>query len=311
MPVQTEWLEKDYYEVLGVPETATEKDIQRAYRRLARQLHPDANPGDPAAEERFKDVSAAYDVIGDPEKRKEYDEIRRLGPMAGGFGAPGGPGAGGFRFEAGNLGDFDFGVGSLFGDFFGSAAGAGGRSRPRVARGQDLEAELHLPFEDAVFGTTTQLTVQSGRTTQVRIPPGVEDGQLIRLAGRGGQAPDGGQPGDLYIAVRVDPHRLFGRKGSNLTLTVPVTYPEAALGADIKVPTLHGQPVTLRIPPGTPSGRTLRVRGHGVPKRRGGRGDLLVTIEVAVPSTVEDGQRRAIEALAEVLPKNPRQHLGV
>jgi molecular chaperone DnaJ len=301
---QTQWLEKDYYEVLGVAETATEKDTQRAYRKLARQLHPDANPDDPTAESRFKDVAAAYDVIGDADKRREYDEVRRLG--ASGFGPGGGPGAGGFRFDAGNLGDFD--LGSLFGDLLG---GAGGRSRPRVVRGQDLEAELHLPFEDAVLGTTTQLTVQGGTTTQVRIPAGVEDGQLIRLAGRGGPAPEGGQPGDLYIAVRVDPHRLFGRKGPNLTLTVPVTYPEAALGADVKVPTLDGPPVTLRIPAGTRSGRTLRVRGQGVPKRGGGRGDLLVTVEVAVPATLTDAERRAIEALAEATTSNPRQHLGV
>ena len=308
MPVQTEWLEKDYYEVLGVPETATEKDIQRAYRKLARQLHPDHNPDDPSAEERFKDVSAAYDVVGDPEKRKEYDELRRLGPMAAGFGGPGGPGgpgSGGFRFEAGNLGDFD--LGSLFGDLF----GGGGRSRPRAVRGQDLEAELHLPFEEAVLGTTRQLSVQGGTTTQVRIPAGVEDGQMIRLSGRGGPAPEGGQPGDLYVAVRVEPHRLFGRKGSNLTLTVPVTYPEAALGADVKVPTLDGPAVTLRIPAGTASGRTLRVRGHGVPKRDGGRGDLLVTVEVAVPPTMDGAERRAVEALAQVTGRNPRQHLGV
>jgi molecular chaperone DnaJ len=309
MPVQTEWLEKDYYEVLGVPETATEKDIQRAYRKLARQLHPDANPDDPTAEARFKDVAAAYEVIGHAEKRQEYDEIRRLGPMAGGPGGPagpGGPGTGGFRFEAANLGDLD--LGSLFGDLLGGASG--GHSRPRAVRGQDLEAELHLPFEDAVLGTTTQLSMR-GTTTQVRIPAGVEDGQRIRLAGRGGPAPGGGQPGDLFIAVRVEPHRLFGRKGPNLTLAVPVTYPEAALGADIKVPTLDGPPVTLRIPAGTPSGRTLRVRGHGAPRRDGGRGDLLVTVEVAVPRTLGDAERRAVEALAEATTGDPRQHLGV
>jgi molecular chaperone DnaJ len=373
--VQTEWLEKDYYEVLGVPATASEKDIQRAYRRLARQLHPDANPDNPSAEERFKAVSAAYDVVGDPGKRKEYDEVRRLGPMAGGF-APGGGGGGGggFSFRADDLGD----LGGLFGNLFGRGAGQGG-ARPAAARGRDLEAEVRLRFEDAVLGTTTTLHIEaevacetcggsgarpgtapttcprcggvgtvsesqgffalsqpcpecSGRGTvvsdpcgdcqgrgtrhrprqvKVRIPAGVEDGQLIRLTGRGDAGRNGGPPGDLFVAVRVERHRLFGRAGRNLTLTVPISYPEAVLGADIKVPTLDGPAVTVRIPPGTPSGRTLRVRGHGVADQAGGRGDLLVTVEVAVPTRLTEPEREAVEALARTGGTDLRAHLGV
>lgn len=369
MAVQTEWLEKDYYEVLGVPETASEKEIQRAYRRLARRYHPDANPGDPGAEERFKEISAAYDVLGDREKRKEYDELRRFGPaQTGGFG----DGAGGFRFGGFDLGD-------LFGDAFGGPVRA---SRRRSAtRGRDLEAELHLRFEQAVSGLTTEVhltsaatcptcggsgarpgtapvtcpvcqgrgqvseaqgffaishtcprcggrgqvvetpcdecrgagAVRAPRRVKVRVPAGVDDGTLIRLPGRGEPGRNGGPPGDLFVVVRVSPHPLFGRRGDDLTLTVPVTYPEAVLGADVKVPTLDGPPVTVRVPPGTPSGRVLRVRGHGVPRRDGGRGDLLVTVEVAVPTRLSGKERKAVEALAKAMNgnANPRTHLGV
>jgi molecular chaperone DnaJ len=353
--MQTEWLEKDYYEVLGVPETASEKDVTRAYRKLARELHPDTHPGDTAAEERFKEVSAAYDVIGDPAKRKEYDELRRRGPVAAGFGpagsgpagsGPAGPDGGGyartgFTFRVEDLGDLgDLGgfgdLGDILGGFFGrgtgDAGGAGGaRSGApfagRRAAGVDLGAELRLGFEDAVRGTTATVTVPMGadapagnwpegesgkgpRRVKVRVPAGVEDGQTIRVAGRGGPGHDGGPPGDLYVTIRVAPHRLFGRKGRHLTLTVPVTYPEAVLGADIKVPSLDGEPVTVRIPPGTPSGRTFRVRGGGVKGARA-TGDLLVTVEVAVPKKVSAAERRALEALAEAGGASPRSHLGV
>ncbi|MBW3615810.1 MAG: DnaJ domain-containing protein [Actinobacteria bacterium] len=323
MAVQAEWLEKDYYKVLGVHETASDKEIQSAYRRLARQLHPDANPDNPQAEGRFKEVSAAYDVLGDADKRKEYDELRRLGPMAGAaFGAgPGyyGQGAGGqtFTFRTGDAGGFtDFdGFGDLFGDLFGTSRPSW--DEPSAARrGRDLEAELTLPFDKAVFGITTDvhLSTEAGgqpRRVRVRIPAGVEDGQLIRLAGRGEPGRNGGPPGDLFVVVRVEPHPSFGRTGRNLTLTVPITYPEAVLGAEVKVPTLDGPPVTLRIPPGTPSGRTLRVRGHGVPGPRGGRGDLLVTVEVAVPKRISAAEREAVEALAKVMEGGPRAGLGV
>src|SRR5437764_14709261 len=373
---QREWFEKDYYKVLGVPEEATDKDIRRAYRKLAKEHHPDSNPGH---EDRFKEISAAYDVLSDEEKRTAYDEVRRLGPMAGGFGpGPGGPGAGGFTFTTDDLGDMG-GLGDLFGNLFG---GGGGRRRgagpvgPR--RGDDLETELHLSFLDAVNGVTTTVNLTSeaachtchgsgaapgttpvvcptcggrgavednqgpfsfsracpqcnGRGTivespcptckgsgverrprqvKVRIPAGVDDGQRIRLKGRGGAGRNGGPPGDLYVVVHVASHDLFHRKGRDLLLTVPVTSPEAALGAEIQVPTLDGAPVTLRIPAGTRSGRTFRVKGRGVPHKKG-TGDLLVTTEVAVPAKLTPEQREAVETLAEASTESPRRHLGV
>ena len=305
MAAQTDWLEKDYYAVLGVPETASEQEITRAYRRLARELHPDVNPDKPEAEERFKDVSAAYDVVGDPAKRKEYDEVRRLARA--GVGSDGGPGAGGFRIymddfaDLGDLGD----LGGLFGDLF------GGSGRPRSRRGRDLEAETELGFEEAVRGTTATLRLggESPRQATVRVPAGIEDGQLIRVPGHGAPGRDGGPPGDLYVTARVAKHPLFGRRGNDLTLTVPITFAEAALGASIAVPTLD-RPVTVRIPAGTRSGRTFRVKGHGVP-HAGGVGDLLVTVEVAVPQRLSAEEREAIEALAAASKESPRRHLGV
>jgi molecular chaperone DnaJ len=380
MAPQREWFEKDYYRVLGVSDTASQKDIRGAFRKLSRQYHPDANPDDKAAEERFKEVSAAYDVVGDPEKRKEYDEVRKLGPVGGMFGGPGasGPGAGGFRFEdVGDLGDV---LGGLFGRGRrrGSPAGAGGTRGTGPHRGQDLESELHLAFEDAVHGltTTVHLTSEAAcstchgtgarpgttprtcpmcegrgviddnqgffsfsspcpecagrgytidepcptcrgtgiehrpREVKVRIPAGVGDGQRIRLRGRGGPGRNGGPAGDLYVTVRVKPHPLFGRRGNDLTITVPITFPEAALGADVVVPTLDGGSVKVRIPAGTRSGRTFRVRGKGVAARRK-TGDMLVTVEVAVPQKLSAEERRAVEALAAANGASPRAHLGV
>ena len=387
---QTEWFEKDYYKALGVAQGATDDEIRRAYRKLAKQHHPDANPG---SEERFKEISAAYDVLSDPAKRKEYDDVRRLGPMAGAFGGrggaggPGGPGGAGanFNFSADDLGDL---LGGLFGRFRGGGPGTAGAGatgpRPRGTtsagpqRGADLEAALHLSFTEAVNGVTTTVNVTSEtpcqtchgsgaapgtspticpqcagrgvlddnqgffsfsrtcprcagrgmivetpcptcagrgvevrpRQVKVRVPPGVDDGQRIRLKGRGGPGRNGGPAGDLYVVVSVAEHELFGRKGRDLTLTVPVTFPEAALGADITVPTLEGTPVTLRIPPGTRSGRTFRVKGRGVPGSKSS-GDLLVSVEVAVPSTLSTAERRAIEELAAANHDSPRAHLGV
>lgn len=314
MAVRAEWLEKDYYEVLGVPPTATEKELDRAYRKLARELHPDANPDDPEAGERFKEVTAAYDVLGDAERRKEYDEARRLqasgfrpGPGFGGpgFGGPGDGGPGGFTFrftEGGADGGFD--LGDLLGDLFGGGGPAS--HEPRARRGRDLVAGLTLGFEEAVRGTTRTVTLADDaggreRTVRARVPAGVEDGQTIRLPGRGEPGRNGGPAGDLLLRVRVEPHARFGRQGRDLTLTLPVSFPEAALGAEVTVPTLDG-PVTLRVPAGTPSGRTFRVRGRGVPAVAGGRaGDLLVTVEVAVPPALTPEQRRAVEALAAAL----------
>jgi molecular chaperone DnaJ len=374
MAPQREWFEKDYYRVLGVPETASAKDIKSAFRKLSRQYHPDANPGDVAAEERFKEVSAAYDVVGDAERRKEYDEVRRLGPAASGF-PGGGFGDGGFQgFQFTDVGD----LGDLLGGLFGRQGG--GRTRGTGPhRGQDLETELHLTFDDAVAGVTTVVHLTSDaacstchgsgarpgtsprpcgncggrgvvsdnqgpfsfsspcpvcggrgatvedpcptcrgsgverrpREVKVRIPAGVEQGQRIRLKGRGGPGRNGGPSGDLYVVVGVQPHPLFGRSGRDLTLTVPVTFAEAALGADITVPTLSSGPVTLRIPAGTRSGRTFRVKGKGVPAKKG-TGDLLVTVEVAVPSKLSSAERSAVEALRAASDgASPRAHLGV
>lgn len=370
MAAQREWFEKDYYRVLGVSETASAKDIKSAYRKLSREYHPDNNPGDTPAEERFKEISAAYDVVGDADKRKEYDEVRRLGPAAAGF--PGGGGAGGFTFtDGGDLGD-------LLGGLFGRGRRGGGRTGG-PHRGQDLETELHLTFTDAVNGLTTAVHLTSDapcstchgsgakpgttphqcaqcagrgvvsdnqglfsfsspcpacggsgtvieepcptcrgsgverrpREVKMRVPAGVADGQRIRLKGRGGPGRNGGPQGDLYVVVRVAPHAVFARKGKDLTITVPVTFPEAALGADIAVPTLSDSPVTLRIPPGTRSGRTFRVKGKGVPAAKGA-GDQLVTVEVAVPSKLSAAQREAVEALrAASDDESPRAHLGV
>lgn len=373
MAPQREWFEKDYYRILGVPETATAKEIKSAYRKLSRQYHPDANAGDPAAEERFKEITAAYDVLGEDATRREYDEVRRLGPMAG-MGAPG-PGGAGFRFQ--DFGDLSDILGGLFGrSRRGPGAGARGTG---PHRGQDLEAELHLDFEDAVRGISTTLHLTSEavcstchgtgarpgtsprqcpqcggrgvldenqgffsfstpcpacggrgytvedpcptcsgtgiehrpREVKVRIPSGVEDGQRIRLRGRGGPGRNGGPPGDLYVTCHVVPHPLFGRRGADLTLTVPATFPELALGGQIKVPTLDGTPVTLRIPGGTRSGRTFRVKGRGI-KTKKGAGDMLVTVEVAVPQKLSAAERKAVEALAMASDgRTPRAHLGV
>jgi DnaJ-class molecular chaperone len=254
----------DLYRVLEVRADADARAITTAYRRMARRWHPDANPDDPSAEERFKEVAAAYDVLGDPAKRARYDRERRATPT---------------------------------------------RTPPRArgTRGPDHEATLDLRLEDAVLGTTTSLTLSDGsrdRDVRVRIPAGVADGRVIRVPGKGGASPDGGPAGDLYLTVRLAPHAVFGRSGRDLTVTVPVTFPEAALGADVDVPTIDGRKVGVRIPAGTSSGRVLRVRGRGVPDQEG-RGDLLVTVQIVVPTTLTAEERRAIEVLAANA-ENPR-----
>ena len=314
MAPQREWFEKDYYDVLGVSPTASEKEITRAYRKLAKQYHPDANPGDRKAEEQFKDVSAAYDVLDDAERRKEYDQVREMvasGVAGPGFGRPGsGPGGfgGGRTIFVDDLGD----VGG-FGDILGGLFGRGGGRRMRADMpfgGADLETELSLDFMEAVHGVMRELNFDD-RSVKVRIPAGVNDGQRIRVKGRGAPGENGGPPGDLYVVVRVRPHAIFGRKGDDdLTVKVPITLPEAALGGQARVPTLT-EPVTVKIPPGTESGKTVRVRGRGIEKTKGSPGDLLVTFEVAVPQKLTAEERQAIEKLAEVLQSDPREHLGV
>jgi len=376
--IRREWFEKDYYEVLGVPKNANGAEIKKAYRKLAQKHHPDANAGDPKAEERFKEVSSAYDVLGDEEKRAAYDRVREMG--AGGFGAgfpgaggTGSEGPGGFRYETVDVGDLS----DLFGGMFGGSRGRARRPQARQRRGADLETEVRLSFDDAMAGVTIPVTldgpavcttchgsgaapgthpvicatcggsgqvavnqgffqmeqtcptcsgtgrtietpcptchgsgaVRRSRTVKVKVPAGVKDGARIRVAGRGEPGGPGGQPGDLYVRVRVGEHPVFGRKGDNLTVDLPVSYPEAALGANVKVPTLNG-PVTLKVPAGTPSGKTFRVKGKGAP-RRGGHGDLLVTVNVDVPKKLSKREKELLGELREAETESPRAELGV
>ncbi|MGB8649310.1 MAG: molecular chaperone DnaJ [Mycobacteriales bacterium] len=357
-----DYVEKDYYAALGVPKDAKPAEIKKAYRKLAAELHPDRNPG---GEERFKEVSEAYDVLSDETKRREYDEARTLFASGGSPGFQGG-------FDVGDL--FGQGGGGGFSDVFSNLFGGGGR-RAAPRRGADVETAITLPFVDALRGSTVPLRLTSTgacdtchgsgaapgtspktcsvcrgqgvvsrnqgsfsfaepcttcrgtghvvetpcktcagsgrqtkeRTLTVRIPAGVADGQRIRLAGKGSPGERGAPAGDLLVQVTVTPHKLFGRKGNHLTLTVPVTFPEAALGANVAVPTPDG-PVTLKVPAGTKSGRTFRVKGKGFPSKSG-HGDLLVTVEVDVPATLTDAQREALEAYAAAADVAPRQHL--
>jgi molecular chaperone DnaJ len=314
-----DWLTTDFYAVLGVPPTATDKQITRAYRKLARELHPDTRTGG-GNDDRFKEVAAAYAVLGDEAKRKEYDELRAAAARG-----PSGWASerGGYRVRVHTPRQDDvdgFYDGDLFGgvsleDLLGGSvppAGRGSGAPPRrPRRGQDLQTSVRLGFEQAVRGATVEIPLDQDRTVSARIPAGVEDGQTVRLPGRGEPGTAGGPAGDLLVQVSVGRHPLFGRDGRSLTLTVPVTYAEATLGADVPVPTLDG-PVTLRIPPGTASGTTLRVRGRGVPASGSKKaGDLLVTVQVDVPKHLTDQQRAAIEQLAAATPESPRAHLGV
>ena len=302
--MRKEWLESDYYAVLGVDSGASAKEIKQAYRKLAQEFHPDKNAGDAAAETRFKEANEAYEVLGDPETRKEYDHSREMGYFVGG---PGGAQQyvrvedlmGGAR-AAGSPFDLLGGIGDLF--------GRQGGARPRG--GDDLTAEMHLSFHDAVSGTTRQLNV-NGQSAKVRIPKGVADGARIRVRGRGNPGRNGGAAGDLYVTVQVASHPVFGRSGKNLTIDVPITFVEASLGAEIDVPTLEGK-VRLRIPAGTQTNKKFRVREHGVEDSKGNRGDLMVTVSITVPEELtEEGK----ELLRQFRLKNPhddpRSHLGV
>ena len=304
MEPQREWIEKDYYQVLGVEKSATAKDISKAYRALARKYHPDTNPGDSKAEERFKEVSAAYEVIGDEPTRKRYDEFRRLG----------GAGPSGFTNRTGDLGDLGD-LSDLLGGLFGGRSRAGGFGGFGPVPGMDLQANLVLTFEEAVQGVTKSVRLSSDALSSpmevnVRIPPGVSHGQRIRVPGKGAPSSDGGDPGDLLVTIAISPHPVFDRDGANLLVTVPVTYAEAVLGADVKVPTLSGVPITLRIKPGTQSGTILRVRGRGV-QTSNLTGDLLVTVTVHVPSDPSRAEQELIGKLAEVSTPAPRSDLGV
>ncbi|GAA1476986.1 molecular chaperone DnaJ [Nocardioides aestuarii] len=368
--VRADWATKDFYAVLGVAKDASAADIKKAYRKLARDNHPDSHPGDEAKHDRFKAVAEAYDVVGDPEKRTKYDELRSA-YSSGGFGFPqGGPQGPGYGpgFDVNDLfGDRmrgGGGLGDMFGDLFG-----GGRTRTQQARrpqrGADVESSATIGFTDALDGVTISLRLSSdapcptcsgtggkpgtkphvctecegagfvvvsaggafsmnetcpacngrqlvydeacptchgsgrgtsARTIQARIPAGVKDGQRIRLKGKGGAGQHGGPAGDLFVTVKVRPHAVFGRKGDNLTLDVPVSFDEAALGAEVRIPTLAGVPVTLKLPAGTPNGRTFRVRGKGARRSDGTTGDLLATVEVQVPAVLDGPAREAVEA---------------
>jgi len=361
-----DFLEKDYYKVLGVSKGASADEIKKSYRKLARKYHPDANKGDSTAEEKFKEISEAYNVLSDDKRRKEYDDARSL--FGGGVRMPGS--GGGYNFDLGDLfgntpgqGGAGGGLGDLLGGVFGRRS-----SQPRPRRGADVETEASLSFSDAIDGATVSLHLagegpckvcqgtgakagtvprvcptcegtgqgsrnlgnfafsepcktcrgrglvvddpcpecsgsgraMSTRTIQARIPAGVGDGQRIKLKGKGAPGERGGPAGDLYVRVHVSPHPVFGRSGHNLTVTVPVTFPEAALGAEIKVPSLNGMPVNLRVPAGTPNGRTFRVRGKGVRRQDATMGDLLVTVNVQVPKTLEGDARETLETFRKL-----------
>ena len=374
--IRREWFEKDYYAVLGVPKNANAAEIKKAYRALAQRFHPDAKPGDKDAEERFKEISAAYDVLGDEDKRGQYDRVREMGAAGFGRAAAGGPGGsggfpGGYRYEQVDMGDLQ----DLLGGMFGGRGAAGGPRRAR--RGADLETDVRLGFEDALHGVTIPVTltgpaacstcrgsgaapgthpvtcitcggrgevaVNQGlfsmsqtcptcrgtgrvvedpcptcagagverrkRTLQVKVPAGVKDGARIKLAGKGEPGGAGVPAGDLFVQVHVGSHPLFGRKGNDLTIDLPLSFPEAALGAQVQVPTLNG-PVTLKVPSGTPSGKTFRIRGKGAP-RKGGHGDLLVTVNVEVPGKLSREEKKLLEQLRDVAKGSPRSPLGV
>jgi len=380
--VRREWFDTDYYAVLGVPKNASAAEIKKAYRKLAQKHHPDTNQGNAAAEAKFKEISAAYEVLGDEEKRKNYDRVREMG--AAGFGAgfpgPGGPGAGGypggFGYQTVDIGD----LGDLLGGMFGGTGGSRGRGPGRQragARGADLETEVRLSFDDAMAGVTVpvkiegptvchtchgsgaapgtqpevcpdcggvgQISVNQGffqlaqtcphckgtgrivttpcptckgtgaerrtRTVKVKIPAGVRGGARIKIKGKGEPGSAGSPAGDLFVRVHVATHPLFGRKGDDLTVELPVSFTEAALGANVQVPTLNG-PVTLKVPAGTPAGKTFRVRGKGAPKK-GGTGDLLVTVDVQVPKKLSKREKELLAELQQERGGSPREDLGV
>jgi molecular chaperone DnaJ len=358
-----DYLEKDYYKTLGVPKTAKAAEIKKAYRGLARKYHPDANKGNADAEERFKEITEAYNVLSDEKQRKEYDEARSLFRVP----TPGRAGGGGFGgFDLGDLFGGSGETGDRLGDVLGGIfRGRGTTTQTRARRGADVETETTLSFGDSIDGVTVSLRLtgegpcpvchgtgakagtvprvcpdcqgtgqqsrnlggfglsepcktcrgrglvvdnpcascsgsgraMSSQTIQARIPAGVADGQRIRIPGKGAPGEHGGKTGDLYVRVHVQPHPVFARSGDNLTVTVPVTMPELALGAEIKVPTHRGAAVTVRIPPGTPNGQVFRVPGRGVRRKDGTLGALLATVEVTVPHDLNSKARSALEDL--------------
>lgn len=367
-----DWVDKDFYKVLGVAPESTAEEIKKSYRKLAQKHHPDANPDDKEAEERFKEISEAYATLSNAEKRKEYDEVRRL-VATGGFtgfsgGRPGG-GFGGQQVRVEDLSDLLGGFGDLFG-FGGGGRGSG------PTKGPDMETELTIGFDDAAQGVTSTIAVRGAatcsrcagtgaepgtsvttcptcggrgmvaqnqgffsfsqpcpqcggrgqlietpcakckgsgsetrtRNIKIRVPAGVHDGSVLRLREKGAPGSNGGPPGDLLVRIRVASSRVFGRKGNNLTLNVPITYTEATLGTKIEVPTLNGG-VRLKIPAGTPSGKTFRVKGRGVQPENGRPGDLMVTVQVAVPTKLSKEEKKLLEQLDQENHDDVREHL--
>jgi molecular chaperone DnaJ len=331
-----DWFEKDFYAILGVPADADSAAVKKAYRKLARTLHPDQNPGDKASERRFKEIGEAYAVLSNPEERKQYDAIRSMSRGGARFTSGGREGAGaGFEDVFSNLfsgggggGNVRFNTGrgggqpnleDLLGGMFGQQGGAGGQggqqgygrygapAGPR--RGADVEARATLPFREAAQGSTVTLSTAEGSRITARIPAGVKDGQKIRLRGKGNPGDQGAPAGDLMLTVSVAPHPVFGRDGDNVTVDLPVTFAEAALGATVSVPTLSGDPVKVRIAAGTPNGRVLRVKGRGIATKTH-TGDLLAKVSVAVPQRLSDKAREAVELLrAEESDADPRADL--
>ncbi|MDF2442852.1 MAG: molecular chaperone DnaJ [Subtercola sp.] len=329
-----DWFDKDFYKVLGVSKDVSAADLKKQYRKLARQYHPDSNPGDAAAEAKFKEISEANSVLADAEQRKEYDQIRAMGSgarfTAGGQGQSGGfedvfggmfgggAGRGGAGSAGGSAGSnysfqqagYDDLLGGMFGGNRGFGQPSGGfRGYGGPTRGRDVTARTTVDFVTATKGDTIKLQTAEGTTITVKIPAGVSDGQKIKLRGKGEKSQDGGEPGDIVLTVSVRKHPVFDRDGLNLRVNVPVTFVEATLGATIEVPTLGGDPVKLRVGPGTPSGRVLRVKGRGVDTPKG-TGDLLAVVQVAVPSHLTDEAREALEAFHALEPhENPRAEL--
>lgn len=317
---------RDPYEVIGVARDADDATIKKAYRRLARKLHPDVNPGDKVAEEKFKALSEAYAILSDPEKRRAYDEFGDVS-LQGGFDPEAARRARdsfGSRFGGGHGGaggPFEFDVDDLVGDLFSrrgwsTRGGPGGAGAFRM-RGADLDAQLSLPLREAARGVEKRLVLQRpqadgslrSETVTVRIPAGVADGGRIRVAGKGGAGGGGGPAGDLYATIRIEQDPVFRLDGRNLHVDLPVTVREAVLGAKVDVPTLEGR-ATLQIPPGTDSGRRLRLRGKGMPNPgRGAAGDLYVTVQIRVPRDLDDEAKGALDALARFDPEDPRRDL--
>lgn len=300
---------KDYYEVLGIGKTASDDEIKKAYRKLALKYHPDRNPGDKTAEEKFKEATEAYEVLSDKQKRSRYDQFGHAGVGNGSFGGasgnPFGNGAGNFNFNGQSF-NFDFGGASGFEDILGNIFGFGGGARRRPARGADYETSVSISFKDSIFGVTTEVALPgSEKKLKIKIPAGIDDGMAIRLAGKGGPAPEGGTKGDLYVRIRVKPDKNLTREGSIILSEARIGMVDAALGCELDVETVDGK-ITMKVPAGTQSGTPFRLSGHGVPIRADGdRGPHIVTIIVETPRNLSKKQKELLEEFKN--PKNKKR----